>query len=456
MILEATTDSLPKRKTATGIRPMLAHMGASAWIAVDMLLAVVAILIAYWVNPFLVSGSQSGAHLNPSWHTIMFAISVISVAHVFGLHEPLRDREVRGMMVKFLFVVAIASLLVIAGALFVYFERVGRHVLIVSAASAWVLLVTSRVAFWGLTRQNQQRIGLLGDERFCSAAKSFFESQSRPISVRAYDHKATNLGDWVLENRLDEVVVHGAAPVSIHQQLLECLDRGIPVISYAEFLERHYQLVPVDEIDSRWFLNAAMEGLHPHYRVAKRLIDILVGLFGLMLTAPFVLLAAILIKAGSRGPVFYAQTRVGIHNRPFRIFKLRTMCQNAETNGEAKWASKGDSRVTWIGKILRKTRLDEVPQFWNILKGDMAFIGPRPERPEFTRELAEEIPFYEKRHMVKPGLTGWAQINYPYGASVEDARNKLKYDLFYVKRASLELDLHIIIRTIGAVMKGAR
>ena len=146
---------------------------------------------------------------------------------------------------------------------------------------------------------------------------------------------------------------------------------------------------------------------------------------------------------------------MGLYNQHFRIYKLRTMTANAEQSG-AQWAKKADPRVTWIGRILRKTRIDELPQFWNILRGDMAFIGPRPERPEFTRELAEQIPFYEKRHLVKPGLTGWAQINYPYGASVNDALKKLEYDLFYIKHGSIQLDIHILVRTVGAVMKGAR
>jgi len=155
------------------------------------------------------------------------------------------------------------------------------------------------------------------------------------------------------------------------------------------------------------------------------------------------------------GPVFYSQTRVGQFNKPFNIYKLRSMTVNAETKG-AQWAGKNDPRVTRIGKIIRKTRLDEVPQFWNILKGEMSLIGPRPERPEFVSMLAKEIPFYSYRHLIKPGLSGWAQINYPYGASKEDSLNKLKYDLYYIKNASFLLDSDIILRTLGAVMKGAR
>ncbi len=168
------------------------------------------------------------------------------------------------------------------------------------------------------------------------------------------------------------------------------------------------------------------------------------------------LIAAIAIKATSRGgPVFYSQERVGRFNRLFRIYKLRTMVTNAETNG-AQWASVDDNRITPIGNLLRRTRLDEVPQFWNVLKGEMSLIGPRPERPEFVDLLESKIPFYVQRHLVKPGLTGWAQINYPYGASIEDAHNKLTYDLYYIKNASVVLDLQIFLRTIGALMKGSR
>jgi len=210
----------------------------------------------------------------------------------------------------------------------------------------------------------------------------------------------------------------------------------------------------VTEIDSRWFLGAA-KGLQPYYKILKRLMDLCVGTAGLVVSAPIMLIAGILIKLESPGPIFYSQVRVGCHNKPFRIYKLRSMRQDAEKGG-AQWAKKGDARVTRIGRILRKTRVDELPQFWNILRGDMSFIGPRPERPEFTGQLAETIPFYQKRHMVKPGLTGWAQISYEYADSAEGALNKLKYDLYYVKHASVELDMHILIRTVGAAMKGAR
>jgi lipopolysaccharide/colanic/teichoic acid biosynthesis glycosyltransferase len=165
--------------------------------------------------------------------------------------------------------------------------------------------------------------------------------------------------------------------------------------------------------------------------------------------SPLILLGNLL---ANRGPLFYSQVRVGQHGKPFKIYKLRTMITNAEQGNRAQWAQKGDLRITPFGNILRRTRLDELPQFWNILKNDMSFIGPRPERPYFVKALAESIPFYEARHIIKPGLTGWAQVKSRYGASIEDSRLKLQYDLFYIKHRGIFLDFNIFVKTISTVL----
>ena len=170
------------------------------------------------------------------------------------------------------------------------------------------------------------------------------------------------------------------------------------------------------------------------------------------------LLTALAVRLDSRGPIFYRQTRIGLGGEPYEIVKFRSMVQDAEQNGKAQWAVKRDPRITRIGAILRKSRLDELPQAFNVLSGEMSFVGPRPERPEFVAQLAEQIPYYNERHRVKPGITGWAQINYPYGASVEDARKKLKYDLYYVKNKSLVFDLLTMLQTVRIILfaEGAR
>lgn len=178
------------------------------------------------------------------------------------------------------------------------------------------------------------------------------------------------------------------------------------------------------------------------------------GLIGLIVSLPIALLTAILIKLDSKGEIFYRQERVGKNGRVFEVLKFRSMKTNAEADGKPVWATSNDDRTTRVGRVIRKIRVDEIPQFWNIIKGEMSFIGPRPERPHFVAQLAEEIPFYEHRHLVAPGLTGWAQIKYPYGASIEDARQKLQYDLYYIKNQSLLLDIKIVLGTIKIVLFG--
>ena len=189
----------------------------------------------------------------------------------------------------------------------------------------------------------------------------------------------------------------------------------------------------------------------------KRLFDMVCAALGLLVLSPVLLVCALLVGLTSPGGVLFRQERIGKDGVPFTIYKFRSMRTDAEKNG-AVWAMKSDPRVTKVGKIIRKTRIDELPQLWNVLKGEMSLIGPRPERPEFVKELEKEIPFYSLRHAVKPGVTGWPQVCYPYGSSVEDSRRKLEYDLYYAKNMSILLDVRIILKTIGVVLfpKGAR
>jgi len=181
----------------------------------------------------------------------------------------------------------------------------------------------------------------------------------------------------------------------------------------------------------------------------------LLAVVGLLIGAPLMLICAVLVKATSRGPIIYKQVRVGRYGRNFSIYKFRTMRTDAEANG-AVWAQTGDRRVTPIGTFLRRSRLDELPQLWNILRGDMSLVGPRPERPEFVEQLREKIPFYDLRHLVPPGLTGWAQVRFRYGSTIEDARRKLAYDLYYTRHCGLTFDAAICLRTLVAMAKGAR
>lgn len=233
--------------------------------------------------------------------------------------------------------------------------------------------------------------------------------------------------------------------------LLACRMAGYPVNEYAGFLEREIGRIDLKRLDVGWLLYAEGFSTGVVDRLLKRLLDIAVSLVLLLLALPFLLAAAACVKWGDGGPVLYRQERVTRGGRVFRILKLRTMAVNAEANG-AVWAARADPRITRTGAFLRRTRLDELPQLLNVLRGDMSFVGPRPERPEFIRGLAASLPLYEERHAVRAGLTGWAQVNYPYGATVDDARSKLSYDLFYVKNAGIVLDVLIILQTLRVVI----
>jgi exopolysaccharide biosynthesis polyprenyl glycosylphosphotransferase len=188
------------------------------------------------------------------------------------------------------------------------------------------------------------------------------------------------------------------------------------------------------------------------HQVAKRLMDVALSGIGLILALPLMILVAIAVKVTSRGPILYRQQRVGQHGRVFSVYKFRSMGEDAEKETGAVWAVKNDKRITPVGRFIRQTRLDEIPQLWNVLRGQMSLVGPRPERPEFVADLTRQIPFYGQRHTVRPGLTGWAQVRYTYGASLEDALEKLQYDLFYIKNMSVALDLFIIAKTIKTVL----
>jgi exopolysaccharide biosynthesis polyprenyl glycosylphosphotransferase len=236
--------------------------------------------------------------------------------------------------------------------------------------------------------------------------------------------------------------------------VMVCYEQGVRVLSMQTLYEQLARRVPVEHVGDSWFVVLPVEhnGGQRAYQVLKRLTDVIVAVIGLLLFMPILPVLVLLIKLDSPGPVIYTQQRVGRAGRPFRLVKLRSMVVDAERDGRARWAHRGDERVTRVGRFLRSSRLDEAPQLLNVLKGDMSLIGPRPERPEFVAQLEEQIPFYRTRLAVRPGLAGWAQVNYPYASSVQDALVKLQYDLYYIKHQSLYLDLVIMLKTIGVVL----
>jgi sugar transferase (PEP-CTERM system associated) len=363
----------------------------------------------------------------------------------------------------------------------VYFVLPGRTLwrsnLFYAMFIAMALLVFIRILLGGLlgTAVFRRRVLVLGagdraerlrqlGERLeaCFVIVGFIGmSDSAPVVKEAINRNAVhNLTRYVENLGVSEVVLaleerRNALPL---KDLLRIKTTGVHVNDFSTFMERETGRVDLDTVNPSWLIFS--DGFSSGRVISgafKRIFDIGASLALLLLTAPLIALFAILVKLDSRGPAFFRQTRVGLYGQNFSLIKLRSMRIDAEKGG-AQWAAKDDPRVTRIGRLIRKLRIDELPQAWTVLKGEMSFVGPRPERPEFVSDLDDKLPFYAERHMVKPGITGWAQINYPYGASIEDSRHKLEYDLYYAKNYSPFLDLLILLQTLRVVLwnEGAR
>lgn len=283
-------------------------------------------------------------------------------------------------------------------------------------------------------------------------------SESLVDPTRLYD-----LGEELLPfcktHRVDEIIIAlderrkdmgGRLPINA---LLDCKLAGIHVHDAVHFCERELGRIELNQLDPSWMLFSDGFRYSGFRDVSKRVFDIVICLVLLAVVWPLMLLTAIAVFLDDGLPVLYRQTRVGLNGKPFELYKFRSMRKDAEKDG-AVWAKQNDDRITKVGAFIRNTRLDELPQIYNVLKGDMSFVGPRPERPEFVGELSKQIPFYNERHRVKPGLMGWAQLKYSYGASVEDAAQKLRYDLYYTKNHSLLLDILIVIQTVEVILLG--
>ena len=267
------------------------------------------------------------------------------------------------------------------------------------------------------------------------------------------------IGQMLLNARhkqpVDRVIVamgdrRGRMPV---RELLDLRLSGVKVEDATSVLEKVSGKIEVDDLQPSWLIFSDGFRINHTFLVVKRLISIVAGIAVSLVFLPLLPLVALAVKLSSPGPIFYGQKRVGFHGKVFTCWKFRTMLQDAEANG-AQWATGDDPRITTVGKILRKLRLDEIPQLWNVLRGEMGFVGPRPERPEFVDWLSKEIPYYNLRHIVPPGLTGWAQVSYEYGASLEESKEKLRYDLYYIKNIAPMLDLLIVFMTIKIVLLG--
>ena len=266
-----------------------------------------------------------------------------------------------------------------------------------------------------------------------------------------------HIQNFVRQNGVSEIVIASqktdGITVDLYNNLLRLLEKGFVIREYTQVYETITQRIPVQYVSKDFYRYFPFSRSNHNrlYLILVRLIETIISIFGVLIGFYLLPFIYVINFFANRGPLFYTQERVGKNGKPFTIYKFRTMIQNAETN-EAVFATQNDRRITAFGKFLRKSRIDEFPQFINILKGDMAVIGPRPERPYFVEQIASQMPFYQTRHVIKPGLTGWAQVNYSYGDSIKDSLIKLQYDLYYIKHRSVFLDINITIKTISTIL----
>ena len=414
---------------------------------------------------------QAGA--GEFWDAMLFVLVVVVCAFTMGLYQRQHMGDIK--IVSLRLMVAFGMALFALSVIFYLFPvaRIWLSALGPGLMIGFGGLVLSRMAFLRLSSaaafkkrvlvlgagSNAKRIQALADDPAHARFVCLGFVPMGPGGVAVDEDRLVRANEAlpVMSQRLgtDEIVAaledrRLALPVD---ELLECRLHGINVTNFSTFMEQQTGQVELQSLYPSWLVfSEGFAGGSPFQRGIKRGIDMLVSAAFLVATLPLMAVTAVAIYLEDRGPIFYRQERVGLHGRAFPVLKFRSMRVDAERDGIARWAQVRDPRITRVGNFIRGARIDEIPQIINVLRGEMSFVGPRPERPSIVAELEEHIPYYSYRHMVKPGITGWAQINYPYGASLHDAREKLKYDVYYIKNYSVLLDFVTILQTVRVVL----
>ncbi len=398
----------------------------------------------------------------PIWAIVLITVVTLYIMDVYRTETPITRAR---LPLQTFLAVPVAAVLT---ALFVYALGVnsflsifGRGVMPIAfflfslwaASFRWLLTYINQrygdKLHWFLLMEPQMGVQLKED----LSSKS--GSPSTMLDVQAGDAVLDRLPDD-LDARKNGIIVSETLALddALVGRISDFRFRGMKVLSYSAFYERYWSRIPAAHLSNTWFLQASgFDRIYDYVGLRlQRLVDVMLSLAGIVLLSPLLLLLVVLIRLESKGPAIYKQQRVGLNGRVFTLYKFRSMVEDAEQNGPV-WAQHNDPRVTRFGRFLRTARLDELPQLLNILKGEMSLIGPRPERPEFVAELRERIPHYDFRHMLTPGLTGWAQVMYSYTNSVDEAARKLEYDLYYIKNHSIQLDFAILIKTVISVFR---
>ncbi len=448
------------------------------WLA-EVLVLVLAVMAAAWIR----FHGDPESHINfaeqAPIRALLVALCITGAMAAFGLYQVHVRHNRMDFMLRAILSFALGGVALVVLYYLIPQTYIGRGVLAMSLAIGLVGVVLVRVLSVHVFKADalRQRILVLGAGKNAELINSRMRRQSdrrsfvvvgfvpvpgQPVLVDEALHALPEGSLFELAERLhiDELVIapderRGGLPM---EEMLNCVQHGISVIDLSTFFEREAGMVQLNVVDPSWLVFSGGFDYSTPRRLSKRFFDLVAAGVLLMLAWPVMLLVAIAVRVESEGPILYRQTRVGERGQNFVLTKFRSMRVDAEKDGVAQWASKDDDRSTRVGRFIRLTRLDELPQLFAVLRGDMSFVGPRPERPHFVNLLNDEIRYYGVRHCVKPGLTGWAQLRYPYGASVRDAEEKLKFDLFYVKNHGLVFDLMILLQTVEVVLfgRGAR
>ncbi len=430
-----------------------------------------------WVLRSSQIGTDAGTLLSRSGPLLGFAVTTQTAMIAVGVYGPEALRSLRFASARLLVAISLAILALAVLDFLIPGHTFWRSILLYAMTMASVMLVLNRLIVGNLlgTSAFRRRILVLGSGARALRLKELSEREGSGFTVvgfismtQAKDlvpgavqrSSITDLPAHIARSRASEVVLaieerRNSLPL---KDLLRVKTTGVHVNEFSSFLERETGRVDLDTLNPSWLIfSDGFSSGRAISSVAKRGFDIFASGLLLLITFPVIALFAIIVKLDSTGPAFFRQKRIGLYGQTFEIIKLRSMRTDAEKDG-AKWAEKNDSRITRVGAFIRKVRIDELPQVWTVLTGRMSFVGPRPEVPTFVNDLEDKLPYYAERHMVKPGITGWAQINYPYGASIEDARHKLEYDLYYAKNYTPFLDLLIMLQTLRVVLwpEGAR
>ncbi len=407
----------------------------------------------------------------------VFGLAVVIGMLAMGLYHPRQRLKAEGVVARQIVGLMIASVFLALVDL-IFGIEIGGIRWVVSSLVCLGLLVLGRLLFDRAVDQEafRRRILVLGaGESAGNLLQLRRKSDQRGFKIVAFlpssgdkhtiddprvNSEVTSLPDYALQEEISEIVVamddrRQSFPIV---DLLHCRFAGIEIVNIVDFLERETGRVKVDLVTPDWMIFSAGYTASSVRDFVLRALDLLIIVATAVVTVPLMLGVALAILLDGGRPVFYRQRRVGLRGTEFTLLKFRSMVVNAESEGEARWAEQGDARVTRVGSVIRRYRLDELPQLVNVLRGEMSLVGPRPERPEFVQRLAEDIPYYNERHCVKPGITGWAQMSYPYGSSEEDARRKLAFDLYYVKHRSLIFNIAVLLQTAEVILwsKGAR